>query len=359
MANSMGDEQRSPRWGRREVIGARYVIHELLARGGTSTVYRATDARTCSPVAVKVLNDGGMRRSEAIEQFSQEVITLRSISHPQIVAYRDAGIHRGSPYCVMEYLSGPSLHRYVRDHGALAPSVALQVVRSIARGLETLHASGFVHRDVTASNVLLDMDGERIVGAKLVDLGLVHVSAAPEVQSPARMGTPGYMAPEQALTERIDPRTDVDALGTTLFLALTGELPFNGEHERAIATQVLAPMPRPSSEVEGLAAGIDTIVQTAARKNRGNRYASVHAMRIDLERALGMRSEHVQGAPIRVWPDAYQTETNLGQWLLAEATQASERLARRRCPTSSECPISRRSAELPRLQHSSAPPPAL
>lgn len=288
-------------------------------------MYAAHDAWTCDRVAVKLMHGKAMQRPSASRRFAREVTTLRSISHPNIVACRDAGIHCGRPYCVMDLVEGPSLYAQVKSAGALQPVTALRIIACVARGLEALHAAGVVHRDVKPGNVLLAMNGSSIVGATLADLGLAGVASSHITKSPLTLGTPGYMAPEQALAERADARSDVYALGITAYYTLTGKLPFNGTAEEVIADQVLSLMPAPSRLVPGLTEGIDRIVLCATRKNPDNRYPSMSAFRADLERAAGLRPEAAVGVDPGAGVDTYEPYSDIGRWLMSENVRFAER----------------------------------
>ncbi|HEY8041516.1 MAG TPA: protein kinase [Polyangiaceae bacterium] len=223
-------------------VDDRFVVERLAAAGGMGRVFRAIDTETREAVALKVLDsrDSGGSRSRALERFAREARLLAQIRHPGVVRFVAFGTTgRGEPYLAMEWLEGETLAgRLAR--GPLSVDEALLLGRRLASALACAHAAGVVHRDVKPSNVLLV--GGEVEQAKLIDFGIARFAPlATDVTRPGGvLGTPGYMAPEQARALReIDARADVYALGCVLFRALTGRLPFEGEDALSVLAKIL------------------------------------------------------------------------------------------------------------------------
>jgi eukaryotic-like serine/threonine-protein kinase len=220
-----------------DTVGERFLLLHLVGAGGMGEVYKAEDQETGQHVALKTLHE---RRSEAAAaRFAREARILSELSHPHIVRYFAHGaLPSGEPYLAMEWLEGEDLSaRLSRGPLALAESVALGI--QVADALGFAHAQGVVHRDLKPSNIFLS-DGQ-IEGIKLLDFGIAQLGAASRMtKTGALMGTPGYMAPEQArASERIDARADVFSLGCVLFECLTGEPAFTGVHLASVLARIL------------------------------------------------------------------------------------------------------------------------
>jgi hypothetical protein len=217
------------------VLGNRFELERLAGKGGMGTVYRALDLATGQPVAVKVL-----LRSEDAARFAREVRLLESAPHPAVVRYVDAGATReGAPYLVMEWLDGEELlTRLERSRLTIEETVIL--ARRVLGALVELHARGVLHRDIKPSNLFLC--GGLVDEVKLLDFGIALPPDASRqiTRTGTTIGTPGYMAPEQARGERdADGRADLFSLGAVLFECLTGRPAFTGAHVIALLAKVL------------------------------------------------------------------------------------------------------------------------
>ncbi|MDC0676799.1 serine/threonine-protein kinase [Sorangium atrum] len=235
-----------------DVIDRRFLIERLASSGGMGDVYRACDLVTNEPVALKVLQRRGLQ--EAI-RFAREVEALEALTalrHPGIVRYIAHGAtDAGQPYLAMEWLAGETLtERLNRRSLTIAESVAL--ASRIASTLGVVHRAGIVHRDLKPSNLLLV--GGAIEGVTLIDFGVVRLGAMDRhLTMPGTMlGTPGYMAPEQARSEpNIDPRADVFSLGCVLFKCLTGRSAFQGADGLSVLIKVILEDPPRLRELRG------------------------------------------------------------------------------------------------------------
>ena len=199
------------------------------------TVYRAIDRTTNEPVAIKLLRNAAL---EAAQRFAREVRILASLRHPGIVRYiADGRTPAGEMWLAMEWLDGEPLNQYL-SHTGLTPTEAVELVRRIAEALGAAHERGVVHRDLKPSNIFLA--GNDLERVKVLDFGVARVTDASATRTGVMIGTPGYMAPEQAKGERrVGSRSDVFALGCLLYECLTGKPPFSGDNVMAVLAKVL------------------------------------------------------------------------------------------------------------------------
>ncbi|MBX3472025.1 MAG: protein kinase [Planctomycetes bacterium] len=208
-----------------------------LARGGMGVVYRALDRRLGREVAVKVAL-GGAADPEELERFAVEARAAARLRHPNIVGIHRVGEERGAPYLVMDLVPGESLQRRLSRDGPLRPREAARLCALLARALAFAHGRGVLHRDLKPHNVLVTPDGQPV----LTDFGLAkEVDRARGVTMTGQvLGTPAYMAPEQARgdNERVDRRADVYGLGATLYALLTGQPPFQAGSAIAVLAKV-------------------------------------------------------------------------------------------------------------------------
>ena len=221
----------------RLVIADRFEIEHLVGSGGMGEVFRAKDKLTGGPVAIKLLHHGFMRDQE---RFRREAQLLAELSHPRVVRYVAHGqALNGRPYLAMEWLEGQDLSEPLSKQGFTLDE-AVSVVRRAAEALGALHERGIVHRDVKPSNLFLV--GGDLENVKLLDLGIARLSTPtrPATRSGIMVGTPGYMAPEQARgAKEIDARADVFSLGCVLFECVTGRPAFVGDNVAALLAKIL------------------------------------------------------------------------------------------------------------------------
>src|SRR5262245_49454409 len=220
-----------------------YRLLEVVGRGAMGTVYRAQHLGLNREVAIKILRPDLAGDRTQIERLKAEAAMLASLDHENIVRALDAGESNGFPYVVMEYVEGESLRDRLRREGPLPEAEALRIARALADALERARRMGVVHRDVKPGNVLLTRAGS----PKLMDLGLAKGPIDLGLtQHGATVGTPQYIAPEQALDpKKADTRSDIYSLGATLYAMLTGEPPFDGKTLAEILTKVLYEVPVP------------------------------------------------------------------------------------------------------------------
>jgi serine/threonine protein kinase len=203
----------------------RYELLEKVGEGGMASVYKARHRPTGTIVAVKILAPEVARKPVLLKRFEQEFRAAGRLDHPNIVRSLDFDYHQGGPFLVMEYVEGESLGQRVEREGRFSEAEAVHMISQIAKALDYAHHRGVIHRDIKPDNILRGQNGQ----ARLTDLGLVKQSSDDlDLTRPGQgLGTPNFMAPEQfSNAKRIDHRCDIYGLGATLYMLVTGELPF-------------------------------------------------------------------------------------------------------------------------------------
>jgi serine/threonine-protein kinase len=213
-------------------LNGRYRLEARIAAGGMSTVYRALDETLERQVAVKLMNREVASDSDQLERFRREARAVAQLSHPHIVGVIDAGEDDSRPYIVFEYVEGETLKDRIRRLGRLPITEAVAYAIEIARALGAAHARHIVHRDVKPQNVLIDHEGS----AKVTDFGIARTLEEDGLTADGRvLGTTDYVSPEQALGQDVTGQSDLYSLGVVLYEMLTGEVPFIGENQVAVA----------------------------------------------------------------------------------------------------------------------------
>ncbi|HSC04047.1 MAG TPA: protein kinase [Solirubrobacteraceae bacterium] len=259
----------------------RYELHELIGEGTFGRVYRGYDRRLAREVAIKVIKPWWAEDPEWAGSFGREAQLLARISDPGIVQIYDVGHAEEGLYYVTELVDGESLARRLRRGGPLPVPEACGIAERLCRALEHAHAEHIVHRDIKPANVLLSRRGEVKVGdlgiARLADGGTTDGGTATIV------GTPRYMAPEQASGQPVTPATDVYSAGIVLYEMLAGEPPFGGDSAVEIALRhVQEPVPPLPA---GTPESVQQVVERALAKEPGDRYQTAAAMAEELVRA--------------------------------------------------------------------------
>ena len=283
---------------RRDLIGKlianRYLVGEVLGAGGLCTVYRGEDLRRTRDVAIKVLPADKAQAKEFAARFGREVTTSKRIAHPNVPAVTDSGeLPDGGLFLVMELLHGTLLSNALAD-GRMAPAHALVIARQMLVGLGRAHELGVVHRDVKPDNVMvIKVSGLDTV--KLFDFGIAsNDRAAIQLTVPGTaFGTPEYIAPEQAMGQKVDLRADLYGVGGVLFEMLTGRLPFEAKDDIGyLRAHIKERPPRPSAMAPpdaGISAAVDALVLRALEKDPDKRFASADEMIAAIDRAAGHR----------------------------------------------------------------------
>ncbi len=259
-----------------EKIGI-YEIKSELGRGGMATVYRGYDPRFEREVAVKVLPHELLHADPQFRlRFEREAKIVAQLEHSAIVPVYDVGEADGQPYFVMRYMNGGSLAERIKA-GVFTMDEAILILGAIAPGLDEAHSKGIVHRDIKPSNILFDKRGNPYIS----DFGIAKLSQAQagNVTGSAIIGTPAYMAPEQAQGTEVDGRADIYALGIILFEMLTGKQPYEADTPMAVAIKhITDPVPRIRQSNPKLPEGMETIIQKAMAKNRDDRFTTAVEM---------------------------------------------------------------------------------
>ena len=269
---------------------------DKLGQGGMGAVFKARQKSLDRIVAVKVLPPSIAKNAKFIERFQREARASAKFNHPNIVQGIDVGQDQASGlwYFAMEYVDGPSLKQVLAEQKVLPESRGLAIVREIAKALECVAANGMVHRDIKPDNILLTKRGE----AKLADLGLakqLHDDAG-ITQSGQSVGTPHYMAPEQARGKlaEIDIRTDIYALGGTLFHLVTGRTPYVGDTSPVIMMQHLMEPPPKAREVNPqVSEGCSRLIEWMMQKDKAERIQTPTELVRLIDKVL--RKEHIAG----------------------------------------------------------------
>jgi len=282
-----------------------YEILEELGRGGMGVVYKARQPHLDRFVALKILLAGQLASKTQVKRFQREAEVAARLKHPGIVQIHDVGQVGDYHYFTMDFIEGQPLSSLIKKR-RLGLRRAVEVARDVARALDHAHQRGAVHRDVKPANVIVDADGQPV----LTDFGLARDLEAAErdrlTRSGAVLGTPYYMAPEQAQGKREDvgPLTDLYSLGVVLYETLTFELPFRGETQLELTSKIVSEEPRRPTGIEpAIDRDVETIVLKCLAKRPSDRYASAGDMADDLDRYL--RGEPIlarRRSPIeRVW----------------------------------------------------------
>jgi eukaryotic-like serine/threonine-protein kinase len=261
------------------LLDGRYRLGPVLARGGMSTVYRATDTRLDRPVAVKIMDPRLAADPAFRTRFEREARSIARIDHAAVVDVHDQGtaMVEDEPvaFLVMELVEGATLRDVLAARGALDVPAAVAVLEPVLAGLAEAHRRGLVHRDVKPENVLVSRDGK----VKVADFGLV-TAAAQSGASHAGMilGTVAYLSPEQVTTGAADARSDVYAAGVLAYELLTGAAPFTGDTAVSVAYRhVHDDVPAPSTRVGGIPPELDDLVVRATRRDATARPADAAA----------------------------------------------------------------------------------
>ena len=268
----------------------RYQLLGELGRGGMGVVYRAFDPEFQRHIALKLTATGA---PSTLQRFRREVRTVARLAHPGIVPVFDVGTHRHGMFLTMELVEGCDLGVRLSDEGALPVADAVRIAMEVGDALAHAHLRGVIHRDVKPANILLDTRGR----ARITDFGLaieLRDSATRLTRHGQVLGTPAYMAPEQAEgnVAAVGPATDVYALGAVLFEMLTGQPPVAEDHPARMLHQILTMMPPdPREQRPDVPAGLAKIVQFAMARAPQDRYPTVRSMVVDLRR-------HLRGLPL-------------------------------------------------------------
>ena len=289
----------------------RYQVLEQIGRGGMATVYRAYDPVLDRHVALKVMPSFQAEDPTFVARFKQEAQAVAALNHPNIIQVHDFGEDKGFTFIVMEYVTGGTLLRHMTD--PMPISEALKWVSPLARALEYAHGEGIIHRDIKPANVLIDGNGNPI----LSDFGLARLLAgsAGLTAKDTVLGTPEYMAPEQALGLPADQKSDLYSLGVIVYEMLVGQVPFHGDTpSETLMAHIHQPVPLPTAVDPQFDSRLEAIVIRALSKESADRYANAAQLIEALESAMaGRGSEADLGAAEATVVDQGSATLSLGR----------------------------------------------
>src|SRR4051794_17209499 len=278
------------------LLSGRYRLDAQIGAGGMSTVYRAFDTVLERQVAIKLMHREIAADEDQLERFRREARAVAQLNHPHVVGVIDAGEAEppdepsgfgepvAMPYIVFEYVQGETLKDRIRRHGRLPIPEAVAYAIEVARALQAAHDRRIVHRDVKPQNVLIDEEGT----AKVTDFGIARSLTEEGLTAEGRvLGTTDYVSPEQALGHAVDGRSDVYSLGVVLFEMLTGDVPFHGDNQVAVAMKhVREALPDVQALRPEVSATVARVVDRATDKDLDHRYPDAPAFVRDLEDAF-------------------------------------------------------------------------
>lgn len=270
-------------------FGGYELLHEI-AKGGMGVVYKARHRKLNRIVALKMIRSSELAGEEQVRRFHSEAEAAAQLDHPGIVPVFEVGEANGQHFFSMAFVQGKSLHAKVTDVGPLAAKEAASLMRAVANAVEFAHDKGIVHRDIKPQNILLDEHGE----PRVADFGLAkHVHGGSDLTAAGQvMGTPSYMAPEQASgkIEEVDASSDVYSVGATLYFLLTSRPPFQAASTMDTLRQVVDAEPAPPRQLNpDVPRDLETICLKCLRKESAKRYSSAADFADDLSRWLEKR----------------------------------------------------------------------
>jgi serine/threonine-protein kinase len=265
-------------------LGGTYEVLRVIGEGGMGRVYEARHTRLSKKrFAIKMLHHELSRQPEVVTRFQREAEASSVLSHPNVVSVFDVNVAAdGRPYLVAELLEGDQFGDYLDRRGKLPIEEAVRIVRQVCRALAVAHETGIVHRDMKPENVFLARGNDLV---KVLDFGISKLAETTDnlTKTGMVMGTPDYMAPEQARGDRVDARADIYAVGAMLYRAVTGQKPFEGLDAMGTLTAALVQEPpRPTSIDPSIPLALEMVIQRAMAKDPRERYQTMH----DLDEAL-------------------------------------------------------------------------
>jgi eukaryotic-like serine/threonine-protein kinase len=280
-------------------LSGSYAVERELGRGGMATVYLAHDLKHGRPVALKVLRPA-LAVTMGADRFRREITTAARLHHPHILSVHDSGETEGLLWYTMPYVRGESLKDRLKRNGRLPLEEALRITTEAGRALDYAHREGVIHRDIKPENILLTLDGDTLVA----DFGIARALGPNErrlTQAGLALGTPAYMAPEQATGERgVDARTDQYSLAIVCYEMLVGRAPFAGASGAAvIAMRFTTPTPSARAARAEVPETVDAALRRAMDLDPAQRFGSL----AEFVRALGGNVGLTPAGGVRAIPD--------------------------------------------------------
>ncbi len=279
-------------------IPSRYKVLSQVGTGGMGVVYKARDLETDEIVALKILKPEIATDPAVQDNFKRELCLARKITHKNVCRIHDFSRSNGTAYASMEFIEGESLLSKLNRVGALPVNQAFEIARQICAGLREAHAQAIVHRDLKPANIMLDRKG----AVKIMDFGVARLIEGNGPMTGTIVGTPAYMAPEQAEVKPIGPYTDIYAFGLVLYEMITGSQAFQGDTPVAVALKQIREYPkRPREIVPNLSHPIEAAIMKCLQKDPAKRFQSVNELEMALERAAKAR-------PVPAWQVSVERE---------------------------------------------------
>ncbi len=284
------------------ILDGTYRIVRRLATGGMGEVYLAAHERLRGHFAIKVLQPEFARRDEALSRFRREAEVMGGLHHPNVVRVFDFNLSPdGAPYLAMEFVDGPDLGAEMARAEPFVPAEVLSIIRQVASALDAAHAAGIVHRDLKPENVVLVPAPGLPPVVKVIDFGISLCDGSERITAESSVvGTPEFMAPEQALglREQIDGRTDQFSLAALTYTLLCGSTPFKGENSLAILYAIVHGQPAPfAPQVVWPGTQVEQVLCKGMARDRSHRYDSVLEFSNALNVALSESGALVIAAP--------------------------------------------------------------
>ncbi|MDZ7343789.1 MAG: protein kinase [candidate division KSB1 bacterium] len=257
-----------------------YKIIDGLGQGGMGIVYKAEDTKLRRLVALKFLPENLTRDAEAKARLLQEARAAAALNHPNICTIYEIGEAEDKFFIAMEYVEGETLRKTLISKQLSVTSV-VEYALQIAAGLQTAHEKGVIHRDIKSANIMVTAKGQ----IKIMDFGLAKLAGSSFLtKDKSTMGTVAYLSPEQARGRKVDQRTDLWSFGVVLYEMLTGQLPFQSDHEQVLIYAIINETPEPISDLRlDTPPALAAIVNKALTKNADKRYQDIDAMLADLQ----------------------------------------------------------------------------
>ncbi len=279
-----------------KILCSRYRVDERVGEGGMASVYRGFDMKLSRTIAIKVLKAEYRDNKDFVQRFEVEARAAASLNHINIVGVYDVGEDLGVNFIIMEYLSGMTLKRYITAKGALSNEETLNIAGSIASALITAHKNHIIHRDIKPQNIMITEDDK----IKVTDFGIAKVTKESALNTMVRRskedtidangqisGSIHYMAPEILKRNYSDEKSDIYALGITMYEMITGHVPFDGDSDINIALEhINDPLPDIKRYAPDVLPAIEQIIKTATQKDSSARYHSAEEFLKELKKAI-------------------------------------------------------------------------
>jgi serine/threonine protein kinase len=273
-----------------EMIGRTVRLYEItnfVGKGGHGAVYRALHKDTGKPVAVKVILPEHEEDKTLLVRFQQEAEIIRDLRHPHIVRLHDYWQDADGIWIVMQWIGGGDLRKYLEETGKMPPTALAKILKQITGALDETHAADIIHRDLKPDNIVLDENGD----AYLTDFGIAKRMGYKAITSMGVViGSPNYLSPEQIMGETVSPRTDVFALGFTIYELLAGLHPFDGIKNRVqlMMAMIQQDVPPILGLDPAISDDLNELVQRATHKQQDKRYPTASALSRHFSEIVGV-----------------------------------------------------------------------